>query len=248
MKRLLLAILLLSLAVSSKAGMIMRGSGNAAPAGIAHGNDSSGQATSSTTSYTLSHNLSAASGNNRLLIVGVSLDLTTGPPTLSCTYSGTEMTAINNVYLNGMQVRLFYLLDAALPASAGAANIVCSTTNAGYLKIIASDFTGVDQAAPDDSSTATAASAYDISVAITTSVADSLVWAYSAGSSSAGTWDGHRATATVVAELEGGSAHVATATYEVITSTGDATFADSVDGLGQGNMVIVGASFAPAGS
>jgi len=244
--RYILLLLALLLPVRSEAIILIGFGGGAAPTAIAHGNDSSGQATNSATSYTLSHNLSAASGNNRLLIVGVSLDLS-GSPTLSCTYNGTAMTALTAAYINGMQVRLFYLLDADLPASAGSYNIVCSSTQAGYLKIIASDFTGVDQAAPDDSSTATAATpANDVSVDVTVSVANSLVWAYSANSTSSALWDGHRATATTVVELEGGDAHIAVATYEIVSGTGDATFADSVRDPDDGNMAIVGASFAPA--
>lgn len=249
MRRLLLAVLLLALATPASAGMIIRGSGGtppAAPSEISHGNDSSGQDSSSATTYTLSHSLSAASGNNRLLVVGVSLDLTTGPPTLSCTYNGTAMTALTAAYLNGMQVRLFYLLDADLPASAGAYNIVASTTNAGYLKIIASDFTGVKQAAADMEDTHTAVSATSLTTEPDPVVASSLTWDMKANSSSAYVWNSHDADYTQIAELEGGSAHASTASYRIHAGTDLDAITDG--GTQSANMAGACAVFAPAGS
>lgn len=193
---------------------------------ISHGNDSSGQASSSATTYTLSHSLSAASGNNRKLVVAVFLDLTTGPPVLSCTFNGVSMNALTAAYNSGMQVRIFWLDDADLPASAGSYNIVASTTDAGYLKVIASDFTGVKQGAPDDSDTGTSNST-SVSVTTTVSSADSLVWGGAGNASSSGAWSGHTTGYSVVGELSGGSAHTACATYKIESTTGNKTLTDT---------------------
>lgn len=193
---------------------------------VAPGNDTAGQNTSSATSYTLAHSLSAGSGNNRKLIVAVFLDLTTGPPVLSCTFNGVSMNALTAAYNSGMQVRVFWLDDADLPASAGSYNIVASTTNAGYLKVIASDFTGVKQGVPDDSDTATANST-SAPVTTTVSSAGSLVWGGSGNASSSGTWGGHTAEYSVAGELSGGSAHTACATYKVESTTGNKTVTDT---------------------
>jgi len=248
MRRLIVAFAVLLFAAYADAGMIIRGSGGGggAPTSISHGNDSYGQNASSATSYTLAHNLSAASGNNRLLVVGVSLDLTTGPPTLSCTYNGTAMTALTAAYINGMQVRLFYLLDADLPASAGSYNIVASTTAAGYLKIIASDFTGVDQAAADMEDTATASSATSLTTEPDPVVANSLTWDMKANSSSSQDWNSHDADYTQIAELEGGSAHASTASYRIHAGTSLDAITDS--GTQSANIAGACAVFAPAGS
>lgn len=242
MRRLLLLLILL-LPAPAEAIILVGFGGGAAPAGISHGNDSSGQDTNSATSYTLSHNLSAASGNNRLLVVGVSLDLS-GSPTLSCTYNGTEMTGLTAATVSNLQVRQFYLLDSGLPASAGAANIVCSSTSAGYLKIVASDFTGIKQDVPEDTDVASV-SGKTISVTVTASSANSLVYANSANASSSATYSGHTESATVVAELEGGNAHVATGSWIIKASTGDQTMSDTATSDSQ---AITAAVFAPAGS
>lgn len=193
---------------------------------VAHGNDVAAQNSSSGTSYTVSFSLSAGSGNNRKLIVAVFLDLTTGPPTLSCTYNGVSMNALTAAYKSGMQVRIFWLDDADLPASAGSYNIVASSTKSGYLKVIASDFTGVKQGAPDDSDTATANSTSS-PVTTTVSSAGSLVWGGAANASSSGTWSGHTAGYSVAGELSGGSAHTACATYKVESTTGNKTLTDT---------------------
>lgn len=193
---------------------------------VAHGNDVAAQSSSSGSSYTVSFSLSAASGNNRKLIVAVFLDLTTGPPTLSCTYNGVSMNALTAAYNSGMQVRIFWLDDADLPASAGAYNIVASTTNAGYLKVIASDFTGVKQGAPDDSDTATANST-SAPVTTTVSSSGSLVWGGSGNASSSGTWSGHTSGYSIAGELTGGSAHTACATFKVESATGNKTVTDT---------------------
>ncbi len=193
---------------------------------IAHGNDTEGQNTSSSTSYTLAHSLSAGSGNNRKLVVAVFLDLATGPPVLSCTFNGVSMNALTAAYNSGMQVRIFWLDDADLPASSGSYNIVASSNQAGYLKVIASDFTGVKQGAPDDSDTGTSNST-SVSVTTTVSSAGSLVWGGAANASSSGTWSGHTSGYSVAGELSGGNAHIACATYKVESATGDKTLTDT---------------------
>jgi len=193
---------------------------------VAHGNDVAAQSSSSGTSYTVSFSLSAGSGNNRKLIVAVFLDLTTGPPVLSCTFNAVSMNAQTAAYNSGQQVRVFWLDDADLPASAGSYNIVASSTQAGYLKVIASDFTGVKQGAPDDSDTGTSNST-SVSVTTTVSSAGSLVWGGAANASSSGTWSGHTAGYTAAGELSGGSAHIACATYKVESTTGNKTVTDT---------------------
>lgn len=245
MRRLLLLLILL-LPASAEAIILVGFGGGSAPAGISHGNDSSGQNASSATTYTLSHNLSAGSGNNRLLVVGVSLDLS-GSPTLSCTYNGTAMTALTAATSSTVTVRLFYLLDADLPASAGAYDIVASTSSGGYLKIIASDFTGADQAVPDDSDqNGLVSGSTSVSVTTTTSVNNSLVWAYAAHISSSGNYTGHTEGATLVAELEGGNAHASCATWLVKASAGNQTMTDTASGSDMQAIAVV--VFAPAGS
>lgn len=237
-----IALVILS-ALPTQAGVIMRGSGNVAPAGIAHGRSTSGQDTNSTTSYTLAHNLSTASGNNRLLIVGATIDVS-GGPVLSCTYAGTSMTALEAASVSNLRVAQFYLLDASLPATSGSDNIVCSSTVSGYIKIIASDFVGVKQSAPDDHDIASVSGA-TISVATTVTTAKSLVYSNSANVSSSATYSGHTENANVVAELEGGSAHVATGSWIIKATPGDQTMSDTATSDSQ---AITAAVFAPAGS
>lgn len=193
---------------------------------VAHGNDVASQSSSSGSSYTVSFSLSAGSGNNRKLIVAVFLDLTTGPPVLSCTFNGVSMNALTAAYNSGMQVRIFWLDDADLPASAGSYNIVASTTNSGYLKVIASDFTGVKQGAPDDSDTGTSNST-SVSVTTTVASAGSLVWGAAANASSSGSWSSHTSGYSVAGELTGGNAHIACATYKIESATGDKTLTDT---------------------
>jgi len=191
---------------------------------ILHGNDTTGQNASSSTSYTLAHNLSASSGNNRLLVVGVGLDLT-GTPTLTCKYNDVDITALTSAYLNGMQVRLFYLLDDDLPSSSGSYNIVASSSSAGYLKIHASDFTGVAQEAPgmEDINTA---SGNSLSTYPNPVVTNSVVWDMKANSSSAGTWNSRDADYISVGTNTGGSASTTCASYRISENIDEDTCTD----------------------
>jgi hypothetical protein len=185
---------------------------------IAHGNDTAAQNAASATSYTLAHNLSSGSGNNRLLIVVGSIDLA-GPPTLSCTYNGVSMNALTMQMSNSVQNRIFYLLDADLPASSGNYNIILSTTSAGYLKIIASDFTGVFQDVPD-SQAGNAVNAAAITVDIETFADESLVYVGAGNASSSSLWSSHEANYTTAGEITGGSAHSCCATWRVEPTAG----------------------------
>jgi len=105
--------------------------------------------TSTTTTMTLSHKLATASGNYRLVIVGV---VNYGTSALSVKYNNVSMTLAKGVTTSQTWGGVFYILDGALPATAGTYTISVAGGNFGIVGE-AMELTGVDQNTPVDSST-----------------------------------------------------------------------------------------------
>lgn len=115
--------------------------------------DSVGSGTVTGYGAAYSHTLASGSGNNRVLVVGVTtrgyFNTITG-----ATYNGVAMTAgpTTGVTQFGyiVQTQLFYLLDAALPAAAGAYTVAFSGSGTLWNGAIGSVCaTGLKQQAPE---------------------------------------------------------------------------------------------------
>lgn len=115
--------------------------------------DSTASGTSTTYGTLCSHVLASGSGNNRVVVVGVT---TRGFNNVisGATFNGVAMTAgpANSVYQFGyfVQTQLFYMLDAALPASPGTYTVAVG--GSGTLWSVAGGsvaVTGAKQQAPE---------------------------------------------------------------------------------------------------
>jgi hypothetical protein len=102
----------------------------------------------------LSHQITAGSGNNRLLVVcyGQENDSTIN----SMTYDGVAMTAANNRILRVAYndssynvTEMWYMLDADMPAAAGTYDLGMNVTGASGPGIAVLSFEGVAQQAPE---------------------------------------------------------------------------------------------------
>ncbi|MBE0556898.1 MAG: hypothetical protein IH628_06660, partial [Proteobacteria bacterium] len=180
---------------------------------ISLGNSSSVQGPASALTCTLSHSISAASGNHRVVLVLMTTDITT-EPAHAVTFNGVAMYQATARYLNGMKTSLWFIGEEDLPASAGNYDIVGTTSISAYIKLIAADFTGVRQ---DLWPRTTGATYYgtSVSVAFLNLHPGDLVFYGVANSSSAGTWSNIHADFTQIASLTGGAAHTAVAVYDI---------------------------------
>lgn len=145
--------------------------------------------TSSGTSCTLSNfTLSTGSGNNRIVVVGVSTE-NDGDVT-AVTFNGTNMTEINEAdssgFFGGVTASLWYILDTNLPSSAGDYDVVVTTTSENHRHVGAAEFTGVAQQAPEASNTGTSGASGSISTSVTTASDGAVVIDVVAASASDG--------------------------------------------------------------
>jgi hypothetical protein len=208
---------------------------------ISIGNTSSVQAPASALSCTLTHNLSASSGNNRMFLVMMSTDITTEPDH-AVTFAGEEMFFLDSKYLSGMKISFWVTNDENLPASAGSYDIVATTSISAYIKLIAIDITGARQDAFPKSRTSSTY-ATSLSYGYVAEHPGDFVFHGFANSSSAGTWSNLSANYTTAASLTGGSAHTAIGRYRVLTYAGNETLQATNSQIG--NMVLVAMSIEP---
>src|SRR5579871_1842466 len=112
---------------------------------------SSGSATLNGTDATLTF-AHATAGTNRLMLVGVSINITNGPTAsvTSVTWAGTALTKLgaHNDAANTRRVEMWYLLN---PATSAGANVVVTVNTTSVQEGVvagATTFTGVDQTVP----------------------------------------------------------------------------------------------------
>ena len=100
------------------------------------------------------HGLGAASGTDRIVLVSI---MTIGPvphPNAYCRYDGVNMTLVRSeiaptYFGRSVQVQVYQLLDAALPATAGTYAVTYLYNPSPYdSSSFASSYTGVAQSAP----------------------------------------------------------------------------------------------------
>lgn len=123
---------------------------------IAVGNTNSNGQDSGATN-TVSHSLSAASGNNRCVIACIHIwDAFAGGPPTGVTYNGVAMTlaaSVTTTVAAALYTYIYYILDADLPAGTGNYNVVASIGANAQSIMGVTDYTGVFQAAPPSTGT-----------------------------------------------------------------------------------------------
>lgn len=112
-------------------------------------NSGTNAVSATTTSLSLSHALATPSGNHRVVVVGVA---NYGTGALVVKYNNVSMTLAKSSASADVWGGVFYILDSALPATAGTYTISVSGGNFGIVGE-AMELTGVDQTTPLDSST-----------------------------------------------------------------------------------------------
>lgn len=165
--------------VNSGAGAVSANNGQHAVQGWT---GTSGQ----TAQITVNHGLVTASGNNRMVLVGVTATPNfTNPENISVTYAGTTMLLAKEQKDSGQQAYagIYYLLDAALPATTGSKAVIAklsastSPWGGGGLDVI--ELKNVMQVAPIATGGAGAGNCGSnptISAAVTFTQAGSLVY------------------------------------------------------------------------
>jgi len=149
--------------VTSSATEVVKDSGlskyNATPEGVAITLDDSGQGIGGTGSESLTFSYTIGSGNNRLLIVALSIENENDTMTIdTVTYNSVDVTEIDQAKggISGENYRQYswlgYLLDEDLP-SAGSYNVTIETSNGPNRAITCGValYLNVKQAAPEDS-------------------------------------------------------------------------------------------------
>jgi hypothetical protein len=115
--------------------------------------DNSATGSSSSTSVNFAHTLNTGSGNDRMVILGVSSRGNNSSDTLPTFvgYNGANATLAVTVTSGGFSIRstLYYYLDANLPASPASYQITVSTSNAQQVAVGLISLTGVSQTAPE---------------------------------------------------------------------------------------------------
>ena len=135
-------------------------------------------------SATFSYSLVNPSGNDRLMVVGVNYeeDTINTRHVTGVTYGGQAMTQLPIAPIKWPDTGLmqyvdyYYILDANLPASAGANNCVVTLDGvvaADEIMCYLAEYSGVNQAVPDDSDFHENESAGNTSVTITAAAAGS---------------------------------------------------------------------------
>lgn len=207
MRRLLLALCLLLVLVRPVAAQIAH---DASPAG--------GGFAGSTTTLTYAH---TTTGSDRFLFVcGYTSD-----GTLTATYNGTAMTAINAMTIGNGQLRLFGLANP----SSGANNIVLTSSNSASIFGWSSSYTGASQGAVDTTSSTQDDADGNTTATFTLAVSGSDSWTYlciydadyqtvTAGTGSTlrvtnGTWGGFKG-------LDSGGTTSGTASMSVTSASG----------------------------
>jgi hypothetical protein len=114
-----------------------------------------GVVASGTSSGNASHSLGSGSGNNRIVLLWCFSRGNSEADTAitGCTYNGSSAgVTYYGSYRTGaafnVRVTLYYVLDAALPASSGSYNAACSSSGGQQTGIVAVSFTGANQSAP----------------------------------------------------------------------------------------------------
>jgi len=159
---------------------------------IAYEGSDSGQSGTGASSYTLStYSLVNGSGNDRLLVVAVGFENSVDTNFVSditiSTVSGNEIGGIAGGVGYSANSALWYFLDSELPSSSGSISIVVTLNAATNRNIWVAclEYSGADQAAPDDSVTEGAGNTTATSETLTVSVDDSVaIGTYCSGSSS----------------------------------------------------------------
>jgi hypothetical protein len=233
-----------------QAGMIVRGSGGAAPTAISHGNDNSamGGSGGGYGALTFTHVLSKASGNNRLVVVGTAYEQATLGD-MSCTYDGDAMTMArqDNTTSGYQETTLFYLLDSALPATAGTYNVACTMTyQETELHVYAMEFYNVAQQAPEDSQGYNSTSSQTATATLTAS-AGALVLGIGTSSTNTDTWSGHGADQAGLEKDNDNSTkeNISAIGWKVVSGAGSASITHTASTGGR-RQAASGLSFAPA--
>jgi hypothetical protein len=149
---------------------------------VAITHDASAFDVNGTAGASFSHTLGAASGNNRLVIVGVcgESNKDTDSVVTSATYNGVAGTQIGTVVSpdpGTVRATLYYWLDADLPASAGTYTVTVSTVKSDETGCVCSSYTGVKQQAAEATNSAESETGRaSFSTNITTLSANALVY------------------------------------------------------------------------
>ena len=124
--------------------------------------DTSAKASGSGSSLTKSYTI--GSGSNRILCVWIRTDGTASPTSVK--YNSIDLTKLYEVTTGSMRLSYWYLLEASMP-SAGAYNIVVAWAASKDYALVASSWSGVNQATPSYTTSTGTASSYKVTRTIT---------------------------------------------------------------------------------
>jgi hypothetical protein len=213
--------------------------------------DSSACTGASITSCTISNfNLGYASGNNRLVLVGVT---TEGQSEVTdVTFNGTSGTEVNpELDFDSMAtISLWYFLDTDLPSSSGNYDISATTSAVTDISIMVISVIGAAQQVPEDTGTGSCTSCGAISAPVTTTTDGA--WIFDAVHCGDNNYAGEELTPTGTGQTEpsgielSNSTSSASMSYKELAAAGNFTMAwDHTDAstLRMGDYAVV---FAPA--
>jgi hypothetical protein len=214
---------------------------------IVHGNDNSVYGNASKT-LTVKHNLSAGSGNNRLVVILISGEQAVHNSSYGCTYNGTSATlarADYNPTTPYQETNVFYILDADLPSSVGTYDVVCAVgENELELHVYVLGFTGVAQSAPEDTGGYGSQSSQTTTVDLTAS-AGALLIDIAADGTNSDTWSSHGSGQTNTEMDAGMSEQISAVGWKVVAGAGATTLTHTAS-AGSRREAASGASFAAA--
>jgi len=170
------------------------------------------------------HVLGAASGNNRIVIIQTGTE--SGGNVTGVTYNGVACTFLVRANRAHNICELWYILDSSLPSAAGTYEVSIQFTNSGdgiHQMGGCTSFTGVEQNAPEVTSTNNAAT-YTLTTSLTTATGDSWIVDVCNGSD-AGSFTASGTSQTERWDQQAGSTTTtACSTRGPITSTGSYSF------------------------
>lgn len=187
----------------------------------------SSQSAAGQSSLSFSYTLVNGGGNNRLVIVGVSFEHSATSGVASITFAGVEMTELETISFPASGYTNFsgfyYLLDSQLPTSPGSKQISITTSSSISARIFgfAAEYSGVNQAAPDDYASHSNSASGSTSVSLTAASAGSLAFLM-LGTGGTTTPIGHENNiSTIVQQMESSSG---AAIGEILGVSGGFTF------------------------
>lgn len=148
---------------------------------IVHENSAERYSPTGRTSYNFNYALQKGVGNERLIVVTVSWEDNSQSTVSSLTFNGIAMTRIDDISVGVAgateYVSLWYLLDSSLPIDSGSYNIAVTASQSilREIYVAVAEYSGVKQAAPDDSDTSSNPASGNVAIDLTATANGSVV-------------------------------------------------------------------------